>query len=422
MSRITRRVVLRSAGAAVALPWLESCCAPVVAQGPLRRPNRFVTIYVPNGMATGAWTVRTEDGRIAAGPTLEPLAPHRDHVAVHVGFSTRDLPPIPAYHAAASTRFLTATSPSTARGSLVRAGTSIDQIAARALSRDVPLASLELSLEQAELTGACDVQYSCAYQNTICWSDPTTPLPMEWRPRIVFERMFGDLDQTPAARTRALRDDRSVLDSVLESLGRVQRGVSDSDRRRLQQYTEALRGVERRVRAAEQRSTADVPGADAVAVDPSTFAEHASLMVDLIAVAFHADITRVCTLMVGPEASTRPYPALGVSEGHHQVSHHQNDPEKLARLARINVEHVRVLAGLLERLRAIEDEQGSLLESTLVLYGAGLSDSNLHRYDNLPVVLAGPRVPADEDVVVHPEGTPFADAHRTVLQALGVPV
>jgi len=419
---LPRRTVLRSASAAVALPWLEAMARPVAAaRSRTGTARRLVTVYQPNGMAMSGWMPPTEGPLGALPPTLAALAPFTPRLRIVSGLSTRGLPVVPAYHAGAATKFLTATSPSGARGSLARAGISMDQVAARHLGEETAVASLELALEATELVGACDLQYNCAYQNTICWSSPGTPLPMESSPRAVFERMYGDTAAAaPAARRRALADDRSLLDSVRQSLGRVSRDLGAADRARLDEYAESIRSVERRVRAAGRRVDADVPDAAALAAAPGSFLEHGALMVDLIVLALQAGFTRVCTLMTGCEASTRTYPELGVPESHHEVSHHQNDAERLRKLARINQHHLTLVAYLLDRLRVAVDDDGPLLDGTVVLAGAGMSDSNLHRHDNLPVLVAGPAALTGGRHVRHPDGTPLANLHVTLLDALGV--
>ena len=419
MGSLARRTVLRGAGAAVALPWLEAMAAARVRQvGPISR--RLVTVYLPNGMAMDAWTPATEGTGFAWPTTLTSLAPFSSRLRLLSGLSTLGLPAVPAYHAGAATKFLTATSPHGARGTAPRAGISVDQVAARYLGDDTQVASLELALEPSEIVGACDVQYSCAYQNTICWASPTAPLPMESSPAAVFERLYGDsAAASPEDRRRALSDDRSLLDSVRESLGRVRRVVGAADRARLDEYADSIRSVERRVRAAERRGTVDVPDASALAGVPGSFREHGELMVDLMVLALQANFTRVCTLMTGREASTRSYVELGVPEAHHEVSHHQNDPERLRRLARINQHHLALVAYLLERLKSAVESERSLLDDTTVLVGAGMSDSNLHRHDNLPILVAGPAALTGGRHTRVAAGTPLANLHLTLLDALG---
>ncbi len=422
MRSLARRTVLRGAGAAVALPWLEAMAS---AQPRPLQPaaRRLVTVYLPNGMVMEDWTPATEGTGVALPLTLAGLAPFASRLRLLTGLSTLGLPVVPAYHAGAATKFLTATSPSGARGTSPRAGISMDQIAARHLGDDTQVASLELALEPADIVGACDVQYSCAYQHTICWASPTGPLPMESSPSAVFERLYGDnATASPEVRRRALSDDRSLLDSVRESLGRVRRVVGAADRARLDEYAESIRSVERRVRAAERRGATEVPDAGALAGTPASFLEHGQLMVDLIVLALQANFTRVCTLMTGREASTRTYPELGIAEAHHEVSHHQNDPERLRKLARINRHHLTLVAYLLERLQSAVESDRSLLDDTLVLAGAGMSDSNLHRHDNLPVLVAGPAPLTGGHHRRVPAGTPLANLHLTLLDALGARV
>ncbi len=423
MKPLPRRTWLRGAGALLGVPLLDAML-PVGRQALMAAggPSRFVTFYAPNGMVMPDWTPGVEGPMTQLPQTLAPLAPFREHLRVESGLSTLGLPVVPAYHAGAATKFLTATSPSPTRGSAVRAGMSVDQIAARTLSGDTRLPSLEIGLEEGPLTGACDVQYSCAYQNTVSWSSPETPLPMEASPRAVFERLFGDPDASPAERARVARDDRSLLDSLMEGLGRLRGRVSAADRLQLDRYAQAIRDVEARIRSTERRATADVPDAGAVREPAGSFVERYTLMLDLCALALHADLTRVGTVMIGIEASTRTYPEIGVTEGHHQLSHHQGEPGRVSRLAAINRLHMGVPAYFLGRLRDLEDAGGSLLDRTLVLFGAGMSDSDRHRHDNLPVLVAGPRALTQGVHRRHPEGTPLANLHLSLLEALGVRV
>ncbi len=425
---LPRRTWLRGGAACLGLPFLEVMAAGTRTEARADgTPDRFVVLYAPNGMVMPAWTPA---GSGASGtaplrelpPTLAPLAPFRDRLRVESGLSTLDLPAVPAYHAGAATKFLTAASPSPTRGSVLRAGMSVDQVVARAIGGDVRLRSLELCLEDAPLAGACDVQYSCAYQNTVSWASADTPLPMESRPRAVFERLFGDAEATPAERARAARDDRSLLDSLLGGLGRLRRQVSAADRARLDRYAQAIRETEARIQAVERRAATDVPDAGAVLEPLGGFAERYTLMLDLLALALHADLTRVGTMMLGVEASMRVYPELGVAEGHHQLSHHQFDPARLDRLAAVNRLHVGVLAYLLGRLQALDDGDVTLLDRTLVLYGAGMSDSDRHRHDNLPVLVAGPRALTGGQHRQRAPGTPLANLHLSLLDTLGVRV
>ncbi|MGE0392546.1 MAG: DUF1552 domain-containing protein [Vicinamibacterales bacterium] len=419
---LPRRTWLRGGAVCVGLPLLDAMGVGTRASAAAATPSRFVTLYAPNGMVMPAWTPADTGAIGALQPTLAPLAPFRDRLRVESGLSTLGLPAVPAYHAGAATKFLTAASPSPTRGSALRAGMSVDQVAARGIGGDTRLRSLEICLEDAPLTGACDVQYSCAYQNTVSWASGDTPLPMESRPRVVFERLFGDADASPADRAKAAREDRSLLDSLLEGLGRLRTQVSAADRARLDRYAQAIRETEARIQASERRAAVEMPDPGAVLEPAGGFAERYTLMLDLLALALHADLTRVGTVMLGVEASTRVYPEAGASEGHHQLSHHQFEPARLERLAAVNRLHVGVLAYLLARLRDLEDGDATLLDRTLVLYGAGMSDSDRHRHDNLPVLVAGPRARTGGVHRRHANGTPLANLHLSLLDALGVRV
>ena len=310
--------------------------------------------------------------------------------------------------------------PKLSQNTELQAGVSIDQIAARELGRETQLTSLELSLDGRDFAGSCDVGFSCAYTNTIAWRDASTPLPMENDPRAVFERMFGDSGTTdPAARRARVREERSILDAVTEQIGRLQRRLGSRDRAKVEQYLEATRDVERRIQKAEERSAQELPRVDQPAGVPATFEEHAKLMFDLQVLAYQTDLTRVITFMIGRELSGRPYPEIGVNDAHHPTSHHQNDPEKLAKLAKINTFHAALFAYYLDRLKSTPDGGGSLLDHTLLMYGAGMSDSQLHAYSSLPLLLVGGDVKGGRHLKLAAD-TPLANLHLTLLDKLGV--
>ena len=304
------------------------------------------------------------------------------------------------------------------------AGVSADQIAARALAADTQLASLELALESVELLGACDGTYACAYTNTIAWRTPTTPLPMENDPRALFERMFGTAVSTaPAARRARLRRDRSILDSVADKAAALELRLGPGDRVKLTEYLDAVRDVERRIRMAEAQSGREMPVVEQPPGIPNDFAAHAKLMFDLLALAYQTDLTRVATFMIGREVSSRPYPEIGISDSHHPLSHHENDPVKIDDLGKVNRYHMEQFAHLVAKLAATPDGDGSLLDQSLLVYGAGISDSNTHFHDNLPVALVGGRAAGLRGGrhVRYPDETPVTNLWMTLLDRLGVP-
>lgn len=391
---LPRRAVLRGIGAAVALPFLDAMMPAFAARRAAPAPVRLGFVYVPNGIIMDRWTPAAEGAGFEFAPVMRPLEPFRDRLLVLSGLAQangRALGDGAGDHGRAGATFLTGVHPRKTEGASLRAGISADQVAARELGRWTQLASLEIGLENPAFAGGCDSGYSCAYTNTICWRDPVTPLPVETNPRAVFERLFGDPDAAdPASRLARAREDRSLLDFVGRDLTRLQSRIGAPDRSKLDQYLEAVRDVERRIQNLEARtarSPLSVPRRpDGI---PDSFEAHARLMIDLQVLAFQADLTRVVTFMIGHEASERVYPSLEVTEGHHTLTHHRGDLEKIEKVARINRLHVQMFADLLQRLSSTPDGDGSLLDHSLMLYGSSLSDGNQHRHDDLPIVLAG---------------------------------
>lgn len=412
---LPRRTLLRGAGAALALPLLDAMVPAVTAgsRTAAAAPRRFCAVYAPNGMAMNYWTPATEGAGFEFTPVLKPLEPYRDYLNVISGLQGPD----GGNHAAASTGFLTGVGgESTATAQL--AATSVDQIIARELAAPDQLGSLELGLDGAA-TGTCDGQISCTLTNTISWRTPTTPLPMETNPRAVFERMFGDQVATDE-RQRAVmgRQERSVLDSVRAAAADLRRRVGPSDRLRMDEYLEAVRDSERRIQRAEhygkQLTTEEQP----VAV-PDSYDEHARMMFRLQLLALRTDLTRVTTFMLGREFSGRTYPQIGVPDAHHPLSHHGENPELVARMSKVNTYHTALFAEFVKQLRETADGDGSLLDHTLLLYGAGMSDSNSHDHSNLPLVLLGGGSSYGRHLVYRdvPSGRLFA----TMLDRMGVP-
>ena len=419
---IDRRTVLRGAGATLALPLLDSMAAALTAAA--RPINRFGVVYVPNGIMMQNWTPAARGARFDFTPILKPLEPFRDDLLVISGLNST--PPEPGgVHARASTRFLTDVHPKPTAGSDLQAGISIDQIAAKELGRHTQLASLELGLESTESAGSCDVGFSCAYTSTISWRSAKTPLPMQHNPRGVFERLFGDTGSTdPAARLARMQQERSILDSVIEKTANLERGLGPSDRIKLNEYLDAIRDVERRIQKAEEQSARELPVMAQPAGIPSTFEEHAQLMYDLYVLAYQCDLTRVITFMIGREFSGRTYPDLGIPDAHHAISHHGKDPEKLAKLVKVNTCHTELFAHFLKRLQATPDGDGSLLDHAMIIYGAGMSDGDKHDPQNLPILLLGGGAGQlkSRGHRRFPKGTPLANLHLTLLDKLGVQV
>jgi hypothetical protein len=422
---IPRRMVLRGLGATLALPLLDGMVPALTAlQKTAARPvNRFGVMYVVNGMIMNQWTPAAEGAGYELTPTLASLAPFRDQFLVLSNLACVPTPGRPGgAHAKASTRFLTDVSPPTSE-TFLDAGISMDQIAARELGQHTQLASLELAIESAETAGACDVGFACAYTNTISWRSANTPLPTQNNPRVVFERMFGDTGSTdPKARRRRLEQDKSVIDSVTQEVSHLQGTLGQADRAKLTEYLEAVRDVERRIQKAEAQSGLELPVVDHPAGIPANYDDHVKLMCDLQVLAYQSDLTRVVTLMLGREFSGVTYPQIGVPDAHHPITHHQQEAEKIAKVAKINAYHVTQLAYLLDKLRSTPDGDGSLLDHVMLVYGTGMGECNAHDPRNIPVLLAGGgcgQLKGGRHIKYAKE-TPLANLHLNLLDKLGV--
>ncbi len=421
---IPRRVVLRGLGASLALPLLDSMVPAFAAtQNSAAAPVRRLGIhYVPNGMAMKSWTPDTDGAGFELTRILQPMAPFHDRMTVVSGLN--GVTSNGGVHASAATRFLTGVRPTRSENNL-RAEVSIDQLIARELGQKTQLASLELALDPGDVSGSCDIGFSCVYTSTIAWRDETTPLPMEHNPRAVFERLFGDTGTTDRdVRLTRLRKDQSILDSLTERVAELGRSVGVGDRAKIDQYLDSVRDVERRIQLAEAQSDREILTIDQPAGIPTTYEEHAKLMFDLQVLAYQTDLTRVITFMLARELSGRTYAEIGVPDSHHPTSHHRNDAMLYEKITKINEFHTSLYAYYLEKLASIPDGEGSLLDSTLLLYGAGMSDSNLHSNAALPLLLidgSAKPVPGGRHVR-YPDGTPLANLNLTVLDKMGVPV
>ncbi len=385
---LPRRTILRGLGATVALPLLDAMvpAASALAQTAARPVHRFQAIYAPNGMAMPYWTPAAEGTGFELTPILAPLAPFRDQLLVLSGLRSSWT----YVHAGASASFLTGTARGGQNETDVLASTSIDQLLARELGKDTQLASLEVSMDKAANAGQCTAGLSCAYTQTISWRSPTIPLPMENNPRAVFERLFGDSGSAaPAARRARRQQKQSILDSVNDKLRHLKLAVGAPDRAKIDEYTEAVRDVERRIQKAEEQNDVDPAFVEQPQGPPRVFEDHVQLMFDLQFLALQTDLTRVVTFMLGREQSTRSFPQIGVPNAHHPLSHHQDDPERVALMSKINTYHVELVSGYLARLRATSDGDGSLLDHMTILYGAGISNSTRHSGRNLPLLLIG---------------------------------
>jgi hypothetical protein len=427
---VPRRLVLRSLGTALALPLLDSMVPALsaLARTAAQPRKRLGIVYVPHGAIMEKWTPPLQGPAFELSPILQPLTPYRERLTVVSGLDNSPalaLQGEPAGgHGRIGAAFLTGVHAKPTEGADFRAGVSLDQIAAASMGKETQLSSLELGLESTELAGACDVGFSCAYVNTLCWRSPTSPLPMESNPRAVFERLFGDSTTTdPKARLERARKDRSLLDSVGDKIAGLRRAVGPGDLAKLEEYFESVRDVEQRIVRAEAQGTRELPPLDAPSGSiPESFADYARLMFDLQVLAYQSDMTRVITFMIGKELSSRTYPEIGVSDPHHPLSHHQNDPARLEKLSRINILHLELFAYYLEKLGTTRDGDGSLLDQTLLMYGSGMGDSNLHDPRNLPILLIGGRASAIRGGrhVKFEAGTPLTNLYMTMLASVDV--
>ena len=398
-------------------------------------PCRMAFLYVPNGIMMDQWIPDQKPG-VTALPAVFPrvteaLAPHRNDI-LFIGGLTQDGGRAhgdgPGDHGRAGANYLTCVHPKKTNGRDLRAGISVDQIAAERLRGQTRLASLELSCEEGVQGGSCDNGYSCAYSNTISWRTPSAPNPAEIRPRALFERLFGaaEADEDPARRARQARYERSILDVVTADAKRLSANLGGADRRKLDEYLYSIRDIEQRIQAAERNPKPSArPGM--AAPDPSVpteLGEHARLMIDLMALAFQTDATRVSTLLLALEQSPRAYPEIGIPDAHHGLTHHQGDKEKIAKVIEINRYHVQQFAYLIEKFKATPDGEGNLLDNVMVTYGSGLSDGNAHDHANLPMVLAGRGRGTIRPgrFVRHANETPMANLFIAMLDRMGVPV
>jgi hypothetical protein len=384
---LSRRTVLRGMGATLALPLLEAMVPALTAtaQTAANPVRRFGAVFIPMGERPGYWTPATTGADFAFMPIMKPLESLRDSLVV---VSNLDRP-TQGTHVVSCATWLTGSAPKRTEAEDILAGTSVDQLIANKIGQDTVFPSLEVATEDVTgYIGACDTGYSCAYMNTLSWRSPTAPLPMELNPRVVFERMFGR-PGTAAQRLTRQQEDRSILDSVRGDVADLQRGLGARDRGRLDEYIENVRELEQRIQKAERRAHTDAALPPAPIGVPESFDEHVGLLFDLLAVAYEADLTRVFSFMMNREASMKIYPELGITEPHHHVSHHGNDPEKIANLVKLNTHHVSLFAKFLNKLQSTPDGDGTLLDHSTILYGSGMSESNSHSPLDVPLLIAG---------------------------------
>jgi len=421
---LPRRTFLRGLGVSLALPLLDAMVptATALADSPANpaRLRRLGFVYMPMGCDITRWTPPGGEKLDELSPSLSPLADMKQHVAIVSNLELRNA--YPGTHATSNASFLSAAKAKRTESTDYYLGTTVDQIAAQQIGRDTQLASLELAMDLISVVGQCDNGYACVYQNNLSWSSPTTPLPAEAHPRLVFETLFGEEGGT-ADRKASLKKRASLLDSVVSELTRLQKSLGKRDQNRVAQYLEAVRDVERRIQAAEAAAGDNpLPDRDRPTGVPASYADHARLMFDLQILALQGDITRVITFQLAREASNRAYTEIGVSEGHHPLTHHGGDPEKIAKVAKINQFHVGLFAEFLQKLAATPEGNGSLLDHVLYLYGSGMGNPNVHDHINLPIIVAGGaagKMRGGRHIRCD-EAKPLANLHLTLLDKVGV--
>ena len=427
---LPRRTVLRGLGATLALPLLDAMVPAMSAQAKTaaRPARRLGFVYVSNGLTMPHYLpkVGADESSFELSPILGPLAPFKEHLVVVTGLanSALDSQTGSGPHSRCGSAWLNGVSPKRTEGADISAATTIDQYAAVELGKETQLFSLELCVDPNHVGFNCDNGYSCVYQNTFCWRTPTTPLPMESNPRAVFERLFGDGGDAGSRRAQRQRG-RSILDAVSDAMGRVQRTLGPADRTTVTEYLDAVRDVERRIQKSEDNTDDSIlAGLEKPLTMPDSYDEHAKVMLDMQLLAFQSDVTRVVSLQLAREQSNRPYPWIGVPQGHHTVSHHQSVPEVMELNTKINTYHMSLFARLVEKMKNTPDGDGSLLDHSMLLYGCGMGDGDFHHPHNLPTVLVGGGSGALRGgrVVQAPTDTPMMNLGVTLLDKVGVDV
>lgn len=421
---LPRRTFLRGMGATIALPLLDAMVPAMTALAATpanpRRLRRLGYVYMPMGCDIARWTPPSGERLDRLSPTLSPLEGLKDHVTVVSNLELMNA--YPGTHATSNSAFLSAAKAKWTESSDYRLATTVDQIAAKQIGQETRLPSLELAMDLLETVGQCDNGYACVYQNNLSWSSPTTPLPAEAHPRLVFERLFGE-GGSSAERQAALKKKASLLDWVTDDIARLRNTLGSRDRNKIGEYLDTVREVERRIQKAEVDAKENpLPDLDRPMGVPPEYAAHARLMFDLQVLALQADVTRVITFQLARETSNRTYPEIGVRDPHHPLTHHGYDPEKVAKVAKINQFHVSLFAYFLEKLKATPEGDGSLLDHSLYLYGSGMGDPNVHDHTDLPVLVAGGAAGKMRGGrhIRYEKPTPLANLHLTLLDKVGV--
>lgn len=430
--QIPRRTFLKGVGTTMALPLLEAM-APVAKSLAGEKtaagfPARMAFVYVPNGVDMESWTPSTLGTEYELTPVLQPLAAHKQDFSVLSGLAhtkARANGDGAGDHARANATFLTGKQAKKTAGADIRVGISVDQVAANKVGQQTRLPSLELSCDKSRQAGACDSGYSCAYQFNLAWKSDATPLPPEVDPRLVFDRLFSNFNSSENAESREIRDryNKSILDFVLEDANRLKSKLGKTDQRKLDEYMSAVRDLEKRIEQAN-KFAANLPDYRKPVGIPQEYENHIRLMYDLMAVAFQTDTTRISTFLVAHDGSNRAYPQIGISDGHHDLSHHGNDPVKKSKIAAINTFHTQQFAYFLEKLKSIKEGEGTLLDNCMIVYGSGIADGNRHAHHDLPVLMAGRGAGTIKPGrhVKYPTETPMANLYISMLERMGVKV
>jgi hypothetical protein len=425
---LARRTFLKGMGAVVALPVLDAMTPAFARAAQLQKaPVRLAFTYVPNGIVMTDWTPAAEGAAFEFTRIMKPLEPFRNDMLVLSGLAHKNgaaLGDGPGDHARAGASYLTGVHPRKTAGADIQNGISVDQIAAQHLGDRTRFASLEIGCDDSRTIGNCDSGYSCAYTNSLAWRGPASPMPPETNPRLVFERLFGDIDTSlsPEVRARRLQYRRSILDLVSERTSRLSSDLGPSDKRKLDEYLTSIREIERRIERAEQDMTNLTPSIDKPTGIPVEYPDYVNLMFDLQLVALQTDQTRIITMMMGREGSMRTYPEIGIPDPHHPLTHHRGNAEWIEKVTQVNTLHMKLFAGFIDKLKATPDGDGSLLDHSMIVYGSGLSDGNRHAHDDLPILMLGRgggfRMGSH---MVYPKQTPMTNLFLTLLDRMGVP-
>jgi hypothetical protein len=416
-THVPRRTFLKGVGTSVALPLLDAMVPAMTAQAKTaaKPVKRLGFVYIPMGADIKRWTPEAEGKLDKLSPILESLEPVKDQLTVVTNLELRNS--YPGTHATSNAGFLSAAKAKWTESTDYHLGTTVDQIAANEIGKDTLVPSLELAMDRVSMVGQCDNGFACVYQNNLSWSSPTSPLPSEAHPRVVFERLFGE-GGTPEERRVALRRKASLLDFVGEDVARLQGKLGAGDRTKIDQYLETIREVERRIQKAEADAADNIlPDLDRPQGVPAAYADHAKLMFDLQTLALQGDVTRVITFQLAREASTRTYPEVGVLGSHHPITHHGNKQRKIDQMSKINTFHASLFAYFVEKLKNTPDGDGTLLDHSLYMYGSGMGNPNVHSHTNLPIIVAGGKGGGH---VRYEKVTPLANLHLTMLDRVGV--